>query len=123
MLNDVTLVGNLGRDPEMRRSAKDLAITKFSLATKYGEETTWHNIVCFNRLAENMEKMLSKGSMVAVKGRISIQSYEKDGEKRKSFEIIANQVQVLTRKDPQPPSQQAAQLEPEFEGALEDIPF
>jgi len=123
MLNDVTLVGNLGRDPEMRRSVKDLAITRFSLATKYGEETTWHNIVCFGRLGENMEKMLSKGSMVAVKGRISIQSYEKDGEKRKSFEIIAGSVQILSRKDPQPPAVKPAEVQPQFDEALEDIPF
>jgi|TARA_A100000172_G_C2983223_1_gene90164 single-strand DNA-binding protein len=123
MLNDVTLIGNLGRDPEMRRSAKDLAITKFSLATKYGEETTWHNIVCFGRLGENMEKMLSKGSMVAVKGRISVQSYEKEGQKRQSFEIIAGSVQILSRKDPQAPVVKPAEVKPQFDEALEDIPF
>lgn len=123
MLNDVTLVGNLGRDPELRRSNKDLAITKFSLATKYQDETTWHNIVCFGRLAENMEKMLSKGSLAAVKGRISIRSYEKDGEQRKSMEIIANSVQILSRKDPQPPAVKPAEVQPQFEEALEDIPF
>lgn len=123
MLNDVTLVGNLGRDPELRRSNKDLAITKFSLATKYGEETTWHNIVCFGRLAENMEKMLSKGSLAAVKGRISIQAYEKNGEKRKSMEIIAGSIQILSRKDPQPPTEKPAEVRTEVEDALEDLPF
>ncbi len=123
MLNDVTLVGNLGRDPELRRSNKDLAITKFSLATKYQDETTWHNIVCFGRLAENMEKMLSKGSLAAVKGRISIRSYEKDGEQRKSMEIIAGSIQILSRKEPQPPTEKPAEVVAEVEEALEDIPF
>jgi len=123
VLNDVTLIGNLGRDPELRRSNKDLAITTFSLATKYKDETTWHNIVCFGRLAENMEKMLSKGSLAAVQGRISIRSYEKDGEQRKSMEIIAGSIQILSRKDPQPPTEKPAEVVAEVEDALEDLPF
>ena len=123
MLNDVTLIGNLGRDPELRRSNKDLAITTFSVATKHRDETTWHNIVTFGNLAENMAKMLSKGSLVAVKGRISIKTYEKDGQQRKSMEIVSNSIQILSRKEPQPPAEKPTEYESRVDDALEDLPF
>ena len=124
MLNEVTLIGNLGADPELRRAKDDLAVTQFSVATKWKEQTTWHRIVCFGGLAENMHKMLSKGSLVAVKGRIDVSSYEKDGIKRQSFQIVSNYVQVLSPREKRAPQEKPAkQRDAAFDEALEDIPF
>tara|TARA_R100001510_G_C7593692_1_gene162560 strand:- start:215 stop:589 length:375 start_codon:yes stop_codon:yes gene_type:complete len=124
MLNEVTLIGNLGADPELRRAKNDLAVTQFSVATRWKEETTWHRIVCFGGLAENMHKMLSRGSLVAVKGRIDVSSYEKDGIKRQSFQIVSNYVQVLSPREKRAPAETpSVQVEPALDEALEDIPF
>lgn len=105
-LNEVKLIGNLGSAPEMRFTPTGKPVTTFSLATsrKYKddngelvEDTTWHNIVCWNTLAENVNQALDKGAAVYISGRIANRSWEHDGEKHYRTEIIANDVIFLDK--------------------------
>lgn len=104
-LNQVQLIGNLGQDPEMRYTPAGKAVTTFSMATsrKYNgqdgnlvEETTWHKVVTWEKVAESCNKALSKGDPVFCQGRINNRSWEDDtGQKHYSTEIVANQVIFL----------------------------
>jgi len=103
--NKVQLIGNLGKDPEIKEFDKGRKVAKFSLATTEsykndsGErvtETSWHNIVAWNGLATIAEKYLNKGREVAVEGRITYRNYEdKDGQKKYFTEIILSQIHLL----------------------------
>jgi single-strand DNA-binding protein len=103
--NRVQLIGNLGKDPEVKEFEGGRKVAKFSLATTEsykndeGEkisETSWHNVVAWNGLATIAEKYLNKGKEVAVEGRISYRNYEdKDGVKKYFTEIILSQIQLL----------------------------
>ncbi len=99
MINKAILVGRLGSDPEVRYSASGTAVVKFSLATDsfYNKEkrTEWHRIVAFGKIGEVCGEYLSKGRQVYIEGRIQTSSWEKDGVKRYSTEIIANEVKFL----------------------------
>ncbi len=99
-LNTVLLFGNLGSDPELRQTTNG-AVLKLSLATSHGwldkekqkqEKTTWHRVTVFGPRGEGLAKILQKGSKLLVKGRIETSTYEKDGQKRYSTEIIAEDV-------------------------------
>ena len=108
-LNKVMLIGRLTRDPEMRYTPSGSPVTSFSLATnRYGqttdgekkEYTDYHNVVVWNigkrNLAEIAGQYLHKGSLVYVEGRLQTRSWEgQDGQKRRTTEIIANDVQFL----------------------------
>lgn len=104
-VNKVILVGNLGKDPETSYTPSGQSVTKFSLATsrsykdKNGElkeETEWHNIVAWGRTGEICQQYLTKGRPVFVEGRIQTRSWEdKEGKKRYTTEIIANEVVLL----------------------------
>ncbi len=108
-LNKVLLIGNLGKDPELRYTPDGMAILKFSMATtEYSkdasgektERTTWHNITVFGKTAQNISNYLTKGKQVFIEGRINTYSYEdkETGEKRYRTEIIANNVTLLGKK-------------------------
>lgn len=103
-INKVILIGNLGADPEVRSTASGTQITSIRLATsdswtdKQGqrqERTEWHRVVFFNRLAEIASQYLRKGSKVYIEGSLRTQQWEKNGEKRYSTEIHANEMQML----------------------------
>jgi single-strand DNA-binding protein len=104
-VNKVILIGNLGADPEVKFLSNGTTVANFRMATsenrlnKAGEKTTiteWHRIVAFGRLAEICKEYLNKGKQVYVEGRIRTRSWEdKDGNKRFSTEIVANQMQML----------------------------
>ena len=104
-LNKVMLIGNLGKDPEMRYTANGNAVTSFSLAvnrTSQGqdgerrEETEWFDIVAWNRLAELCSQFLQKGRKAYVEGRLHTRSWEgQDGQKRYRTEVVANTVLFL----------------------------
>jgi single-strand DNA-binding protein len=106
MLNKVSLIGNLGQDPEVRTSPNGTKIVRISLATtrrwtdrqtqERKDHTEWHRVVFFNRTAEVVEQYLRKGSQVYIEGRIQTQKYQaKDGQDRYSTDIIAEQMQML----------------------------
>jgi single-strand DNA-binding protein len=104
-LNKVMLIGNLGKDPEMRYTANGSAVTTFSLAVnrtsqspegERREETEWFDIVAWNRLAELCSQFLQKGRKAYVEGRLHTRSWEgQDGQKRYRTEVVANTVLFL----------------------------
>jgi single-strand DNA-binding protein len=103
--NRVTLIGNLGQDPEIKTIETGKKVTNFTLATDDGyknsdgqkvSETTWHNIVAWNGLAEIAGKYLKKGHQVAVEGRIVYRTYEdKKGATKYITEIVLNDLILL----------------------------
>jgi len=105
-INKVILVGNLGKDPETRYMPSGKAVTNFSIATSESwkdkqtgeqkEQTEWHNIVMYDRLAEIAAEYLRKGSQVYVEGRLRTRKWQdKEGRDRYTTEIIANEMQML----------------------------
>ncbi len=106
MVNKVILVGNLGRDPEVRSTPSGQPVASFSLATNRKwrdrdgnrqEQTEWHNIVCWGRLAEIAGQFLAKGKQVYVEGRLQTRSWEdrQSGEKKYRTEVICENFQML----------------------------
>lgn len=97
--NRVILVGNLTRDPEIRYTQSGKAVTKFTLAVnnpRNKEETTFVDIVAWDRLGETCNTYLKKGTNTLVEGRLVIRSYDdKDGNKRKATEIVIDNMQML----------------------------
>jgi len=108
-LNKVMIIGNLGKDPEMRFTANGSSVAQFPVAvsrnipTQDGErreETEWFNVVAWNRLAELCNQYLQKGRRVYVEGRLQTRSWDgQDGQRRYRTELIANEVQFLDSRD------------------------
>jgi len=105
VVNKVILVGNLGKDPEVRFTPNGQAIAKFPIATtekwrdqqgQMQERTEWHNIVVWGKQAETCGQYLAKGRQVFIEGRIQTRNYDdKDGNKRYITEIVAQNVRFL----------------------------
>lgn len=144
--NKVFLIGNTTKDPELRYSTNGTAIVSFGVATSRGvkknetweEETTFHNIVCFSKLAEHCSERLRKGQFVTIEGRINNRKYEdKNGITRYVSEIVADSVYFRSPKvsnagnpneapDPEPETKQTKVTDKEpdqFDPDEEDIPF
>jgi len=106
-VNKVILVGNLGKDPELRYTASGTAVCNFSLATTESykdrdgnkqEKTEWHNIVVWRQLAEICGKYLTKGKQIYIEGKLQTRKWEdRDGNSRYTTEIVADQMQMLGR--------------------------
>ena len=104
-INKVILVGNLGQDPEVKYMPSGGAVTNISIATtdswkdkatgEKKENTEWHRVVFFNRLAEIVGEYLRKGSQVYIEGNLRTRSWEDNGVKRYSTEIVAREMQML----------------------------
>lgn len=104
-INKVIIVGNLGADPDVKYSANGNAVTRINVATSeqwkdkqtgdQQERTEWHRVVFFGRLAEIAGEYLKKGSQVYIEGSLRTSSYEKEGQKHYSTDIIANEMQML----------------------------
>lgn len=109
MLNSVTLIGNLGRNPEVRYTSNGTAVCNFSIATtesykdKDGQRqdvTEWHNIIVWRELADICGKYLKKGSQVYVNGKIQSRKYkDKEGIERVAYEIVCNEMKMLGKKE------------------------
>lgn len=105
MVNKAILIGRLGRDPEVRYTSSGTAVCNFSLATdevfqdRNGEKqrrTEWHNIVTWRRLAEICGQYLTKGKLIYIEGKIQTREWDdRDGNKRRTTEIVALQMQML----------------------------
>ena len=118
MLNKVTLIGRLGRDPEIRYMPNGDAVCNFSIATfeswkdKNGqkqEHTEWHAITLYRRLAEIAGQYLKKGSQVYLEGKIQSRKYtDKQGVERTAYEIVCSEMKMLGggEKQPAPPANQ-----------------
>jgi len=105
-VNKVILVGNLGRDPEMKYTASGAAIANITVATSESwndkqtnervEKTEWHRVVAFQRLAEIMGEYLKKGSQVYIEGKLQTRKWQdQNGQDRYSTEVVANDMQML----------------------------
>lgn len=109
MINKVTLIGRLGSDPEVRRLEGGSVVARFSLATSdaykdkdgnFQETTEWHNIVIWRELAERAEKMLKKGTLVYLEGKISYRKYtDKDNVEKSVTDITANVFRTLEKRE------------------------
>ncbi len=109
MYNKVILIGNLGRDPEVRQLEGGVSVGKFSIATnesfkdKSGEwqqKTEWHDIVVWRNLAERAERDLKKGSLVFVEGKLTHRKWQdKDGNDRYTTEVVAYTLKPLERRE------------------------
>jgi len=104
-VNKVILVGNLGRDAEIRNTTSGLQLANLRLATtdrrkgadgNWQDHTEWHSVVCFDKLANLMERFGKKGKQLYVEGRIQTREYtDKEGQKRWSTEVIAGEIRLL----------------------------
>ena len=148
-VNKVILVGNLGNDPEVRYMPNGNAVANVSLATsetwkdkstgEQQEKTEWHRVVFFNRLAEIIEQYVKKGTKLYIEGRLQTRSWEQDGVKRYSTEVVASEMQMLDTRGgisqdfggsqvaatpaAQPSQQQAAPPPQNSDNFDDDIPF
>jgi single-strand DNA-binding protein len=140
-VNKVILIGNLGRDPEVRYTPSGTAVANFSVATtenwtnKEGQKdsrTEWHRIVAWGRLGEICGEYLSKGRLVYVEGRIQTNEWEdQEGNKRQTKEIVASNMTMLgSRGAPGPFAEESSGSEPPTvnestvkEPTEDDIPF
>ncbi len=137
-VNKAILIGNLGKDPELRYTPGGAAVCNFSLATtekwrdkqtnELKEQTNWHNIVLWGKQAETAKEYLQKGSPVYIEGRIQTRTYDdKDGNKRWITEIVGQRMQFLGRRDETPRDDAAAppdvQQQPEVTEEDDDLPF
>jgi single-strand DNA-binding protein len=150
-LNKAMIIGNLGRDPEMRYTPSGQAVTQFTVAVnrnykdgqgEWQEETEWFRVVCWAQLAERTAEYLRKGRKVYVEGRLQTRQWEdKEGQKRYTTELVANTVTPLDPRprddgDMPPPddargggrprpqrSEEAAPAQPEATDDIDDLPF
>lgn len=139
-LNKVMLIGNLGKDPEVRYTASGQAVASFSLATSekfksksgdWEERTEWHNITLWGKLAEIAGEYLSKGKTVYIEGRLQTRKWQdKNGNDRYTTDIVGDRMQMLSgkgerRSEPSPPPAGGGggggYEEPPFQD--DDIPF
>lgn len=142
-LNKVILIGNVGRDPEVRYVTDNVPVASFTVATtKRGyktqdgkevpEKTEWHNIVLWRGLAKVAEQYVKKGTQVYIEGELQTRSWEKEGVKHYTTEIIANDMQLLGRRSDNassaPAAAPAAPAQSEAapfaaDGGSDDLPF
>jgi len=97
-MNSVCLVGNLGQEPEMRYTPNGKAVTNFSIAINFREETEWVNIEAWGKTAELCNQYLHKGSQVAVQGRLKTDKWESDGQTKYKTKVVAEKVQFIGKK-------------------------
>jgi len=143
-VNKVFLLGNVGKDPEIRATAGGMNVASFSLATadrvkgtdgQWTDKTEWHNIVCFQRTAEIVRDYVKKGSQLLIEGKIQTRSWDDktSGEKKYKTEILCNELTLLGGKSggseggssySKPSSSPAAQPDYADQGITDDdIPF
>jgi single-strand DNA-binding protein len=144
-VNKVILVGNVGKDPEMKYFDNDNAIANFSVATnergfttssgtQIPDRTEWHNVVCRRGLAQIAEKFVKKGTLLYIEGKIRTRSYDdQSGVKRYITEIVADSLELLSRKGggeyepsaPKPESAPQNSTKQDFDDTsdVDDLPF
>ena len=133
-INRMTIIGNLGSEPEMRFTPSGRPVTSFRIATNWRyttaegerkEETEWFSVVAWGKLAEQCNQFLTKGRLVYVEGRLRLRTWDgQDGQKRARNEIIADRVKFLDRQGA-PAASEGKPEEAEQPGEVEpdDIPF
>ena len=135
-VNKVTLIGNLGKDPELRYTSSGVAVATFSMATSESwkdtegnaqERTQWHSIVAWRKLAEIVGEYLKKGSKIYLEGRLQYRNYDdKNGVKRYVTEIVMDEMVMLDSRGGGASAQQDSGNAPAQEepgGKIDDLPF
>lgn len=131
-INRVVVVGRLGRDPELKHTAGGTAVLDFSIAVngrekgadgEWGDRTDWLDIRVWDAQAENCERYLSKGSLVAVDGSLRVDKWEKDGQKRSRVVIVARTVQFLDSKGEGDTTDYGEYAAPVAAGGADDADF
>ena len=131
-LNRCSFIGRLGQDPKMKHTSDGDAVANFSIAVgeswknkntgEKQERVEWVRVVAWRQLAEICGEFLRKGSQVFISGKMQTRSWDKDGEKRYSTEIVANQMQMLGSKG-DPRLQQQTEQPQEYQKNGDPIPF
>lgn len=132
-INRVTISGNLGNDPELRSTASGMQVLSFSVAVndrvkgangEYEDRANWISCTMFGNRAESVSKYLSKGSKVAIEGKLRRSQWERDGQKRSKIEVVVDDIELMQRQDG---SKQPPRAVPTYDGTAsvydEDIPF
>lgn len=121
MFNEIIVVGRLGKKPETK-TVNGKTLATFSVATDEGKDsqTEWHNVVAWDKLAENAAKYLDKGSLVLIRGRLQTRKYESKGETKYRTEIIGSLVKFLDKKTDKPKPESKPDSSPIDDS---DIPF
>jgi single-strand DNA-binding protein len=137
-LNKVMLIGHLGKDPELKYTPGGAAVATFSLATTEGykdkegnwqERPEWHRLVVWNKQAEVAAEYLKKGQQIFVEGRLQTRTWDKDGQKHYTTEIVVQNFQMLGRKGeggsgaPDIPTPSDDLAPPPAQSDREDLPF
>lgn len=135
-VNQVILIGNVGKDPEIRVFDNGIKVATFSVATSTGgykkqdgtdvpEKTSWHNIVAWRGLADISEKFIHKGDKITVIGSISYREYEKDGVKKYITDILASDLVLMGKSDAstKPPITANDIPSNDFHPVQDDLPF
>ena len=135
-MNKVMLIGNVGRDPEIRTTTTGTKKVSFSLATsqkykdaagEYKEKTQWHNIVCWGKLGDLVEKMVFKGSSLFIEGELSYRKWEDlNGVQKTITEINGNNFQILgarTNEQKRDQNQSSSQADYNSDDEDNDLPF
>ena len=135
-VNKVTLIGRVGKDPEVRNLESGVTVANTSLATSesYKDKTTgekketteWHNLVFWRGLADVVAKYVHKGDLLYIEGKLTTRSWEKDGVKRYTTEIVVSEMRMLGLKSGSttPPATGHVSDGPrEDSGATDDLPF
>ena len=107
-INKITLIGNVGQEPEMKTTSKDTKLAKLSLATNHRwkdssgeaqERTDWHRLTCWGKLAEIVEEFVSKGDRIYVEGRVEYDTYERDGISIPTADVNVRELVLLSSKE------------------------
>lgn len=142
-LNQVQLIGRVGKEPEVKTLQGGSQVANFSMATseKWADKSTgevkekveWHNITVFGKLVDIVQKYVFKGQLLFVQGRLQTRSWEKDGITRYITDVLVNQMQMLSKRDtvpaasaqapPQQPAQSAQQPAAGSDEEQNDLPF
>lgn len=132
-VNKVILIGRLGRDPEVRNLESGSVVANFSMATSdvYKDKTTgekkesteWHNIVLWNKLAEVSAKYLHKGDLIYLEGRLRTRSWEVEGSRKYTTEVVGNTLCMLSTKRTGPPQVTEADEPPKAHSDPDDLPY
>ncbi len=126
LINQITVTGNLGRDPDMSYTPTGTAVTKFSVAVYQGQNqpTLWLNVVAWDKLGERINEQAKKGNEVYVQGRLSLREYtDKTGAKRQSFDVIASSAQLTQKQDRLTSTASSLSDRDNPLGELDDHPF
>lgn len=117
-MNNVSLIGRIGENLELKKTPNDISVCEFNLAVKQKDKTVWIKIVAWRKNAELICKYLKKGDLLGINGSIDSRTYEKNGETRKTFEIVADKIHFINNKNKQ---DNAKIIDDEDE--FKDLPF